>query len=66
MGGPGLRQFGAGGLDVGAGVADRFGGVHGGSGGDEVVERFGVEGLSDVIDRRRHRSRSRGCLQLTW
>lgn len=30
---------------------DGFGGGHGGSGGDAVVEGDGVEGVADVIDR---------------
>ena len=42
------RQFGADRLDVGAGVADGFSGVHGGSGGDAAVEGVGVESVADV------------------
>ncbi len=45
------RHVESGGLDLGVGVVDGFGGVHGGSDGHAAVERFGAESVSDVIDR---------------
>lgn len=59
VGGPLRRrgQFGPHGFDLGVGIADDLGGVHGGCGGDAAVERVRVEGVSDVIDRSRQRTR---------